>query len=81
MKEVTNKEIKDWFAENYGHLLEYDGIKIEKTDNSGKSYSNQKHMKVISYGRVVAQFEGFCDTKERYFREGKTHLDWVFKFN
>ncbi len=78
-KEVTNKEIKDWFAENYGHLLEYDGIKIERIDNSGKGYPNEKHMEIISFGRVVGQFQGFCDTKEKYFSKGKTHLDWVFK--
>tara|TARA_R110002124_G_C8696278_1_gene493540 strand:+ start:386 stop:607 length:222 start_codon:yes stop_codon:yes gene_type:complete len=68
MAKVTNKKIKEFISENYDSHIEYDGVKIER-DVDGYDID----VKIISYGRKIAWFQG---DEYGFFERFRTHLNW-----
>ena len=70
---ITNNKIEEWFKNKYSDDIEYDGLKIIRTERRG---GKSIEVKVISFGRKVGWFEG--DESDRFFKEAENHFDWQF---
>jgi len=70
MKKPTKKEIEEFIRDNYPQV-EFDSIKYNQA-KEGRCW-----FEVASYGVRIAQCEATLG--KDYWREVRSHLDWVFK--